>query len=294
MTDALGYTPYTPNEIDNKFSALETNIDWKEAVDTYDDIATTYPNPEDGWTVNVKDTDYTYRYNGSEWVAVSANAIPKATNSVDGLLSKEDHVKYEDANTKKHEHPNKDALDNTTASYTTEEKTKLSGIDENANNYTHPTESGFNHIPSGGVAGQILRWASDGTAVWGDENTIGDDDLAHTHELASSTKNGFMSSADKVKLDGIEDGAQVNQNSISKIIVGSATIASSRETDSLTLTGSNVTLIGDTASKSVQIGITKSNVTDALGYTPYTPNEIDNKFSTLETNIDWKEPMLID
>ena len=92
VTTALGYTPYTPNEIDNKFSALETNIDWKESVATFDDIATTYPNPVDGWTVNVKDTDYTYRYNGTSWVTISANAIPKATNSVDGLLSKEDHA----------------------------------------------------------------------------------------------------------------------------------------------------------------------------------------------------------
>ena len=66
VTTALGYTPYTPNEVDNKFSTMETNIDWKEAVDTFADIGTTYPNPNDGWTVNVKDTDYTYRYNGYE------------------------------------------------------------------------------------------------------------------------------------------------------------------------------------------------------------------------------------
>lgn len=78
---------YTTSEIDNMFSTLETNIDWKEAVDTYNDIATTYPNPVDGWTVNVKDTDYTYRYSGSEWVAISANAIPEATTSVNGLMT---------------------------------------------------------------------------------------------------------------------------------------------------------------------------------------------------------------
>ena len=76
-------------DIDNKLSALETNIDWKETVETYDDIATIYPNPEDGWTVNTKDNNITYRYNGSEWVAISANAIPKATNEVDGLMTKE-------------------------------------------------------------------------------------------------------------------------------------------------------------------------------------------------------------
>lgn len=80
---------YTKSEVDNKLSILETNIDWKEAVGTYDDIATTYPNPDDGWTVNVKDTDYTYRYNGTKWVTISANAIPKATNKVDGLMTKE-------------------------------------------------------------------------------------------------------------------------------------------------------------------------------------------------------------
>ena len=111
VTTALGYIPYTPNEVDNKFSTLETNIDWKEAVDTFSDIATTYPNPDDGWTVNVKDNNITYRYNGSEWVAISANAIPKATDNVDGLLSKEDHAKYEDANSKKHTHDNKTSLD---------------------------------------------------------------------------------------------------------------------------------------------------------------------------------------
>lgn len=111
VTTALGYTPYTPTEVDNKLSALETNIDWKEAVNTYADIATTYSNPVDGWTVNVKDTDYTYRYNGSKWVAISANAIPKATNSIDGLLSKEDHTKYNDAVSKAHTHSNKNLLD---------------------------------------------------------------------------------------------------------------------------------------------------------------------------------------
>lgn len=80
---------YTKSEVDNKFSTFETNIEWKDAVSTFDDIATTYPTPNDGWTVNVKDTDYTYRYNGTKWVAISANAIPKATNEVDGLMTKE-------------------------------------------------------------------------------------------------------------------------------------------------------------------------------------------------------------
>ena len=110
---------YTKNEVDNKFSTLESNVDWKESVATYEDILTTYPNPEDGWTVNTKTDNLTYRYSGSAWVAISANAIPKATQSLDGLLSKEDKSNYDDANNKKHTHSNKSVLDGITSALIT-------------------------------------------------------------------------------------------------------------------------------------------------------------------------------
>lgn len=51
-----------------------------------------------------------------------------------------------------------------------DDKTKIDGIAENANKYTHPTTSGNKHIPSGGSSGQILRWSADGTATWGADN----------------------------------------------------------------------------------------------------------------------------
>lgn len=38
--------------------------------------------------------------------------------------------------------------------------------------YVHPTESGSRHVPSGGVSGQILLWASDGEATWEDDPLI--------------------------------------------------------------------------------------------------------------------------
>lgn len=37
------------------------------------------------------------------------------------------------------------------------------------NAYTHPTDPGYKHIPAGGSSGKILKWASDGTAVWANE-----------------------------------------------------------------------------------------------------------------------------
>lgn len=118
---------YTRSEVDNKLSAIETNIDWKESVDTFTDISTAYPDPQDGWTVNVRDTDYTYRYNGEEWVVISANAIPKATQAIDGLLTKEDKTSYDSAVEKKHEHDNKSALDMITSE-------KIAGWDELSQN----------------------------------------------------------------------------------------------------------------------------------------------------------------
>ena len=39
--------------------------------------------------------------------------------------------------------------------------------------YVHPDMSGNKHIPSGGSQGQILRWSSDGVAVWDDDNKPG-------------------------------------------------------------------------------------------------------------------------
>ena len=53
---------YSKEEIDNFFSMLETNIDWKESVDSYQDLLDVYKDPYNGWTVNVLDTDLTYRY----------------------------------------------------------------------------------------------------------------------------------------------------------------------------------------------------------------------------------------
>jgi len=47
------------------------------------------------------------------------------------------------------------------------DKAKLDGIANNANNYIHPTSAGNKHIPSGGAAGQVLRYGgASGTAAW--------------------------------------------------------------------------------------------------------------------------------
>lgn len=186
---------YTSTEIDNKFSTLETNIDWKEAVATYSDIATTYPNPVDGWTVNVKDTDYTYRYNGTSWVAISANAIPEATTNINGLM-------------------------------TTTQVTKLDGISSGA----EVNQNAFSKVKVGSttveadsktdtlelVAGSNVSIIPDAT---NDKLTINATDT--TYSNATTSASGLMSATDKSKLDGIE--AQANKTVVDSAMSDSST-----------------------------------------------------------------------
>lgn len=57
------------------------------------------------------------------------------------------------------------------ADYTKAEKTKLSTVAENANNYVHPTTAGNKHIPAGGASGQILVYSANGAAKWADSSS---------------------------------------------------------------------------------------------------------------------------
>ena len=72
-----------------------------------------------------------------------------------------------------------------TEDYTTAEKTKLGGIADNANNYTHPTTAGNKHIPAGGTPGQILVNTGDGTAKWQDNQGGGTIDYTGLEDIYS-------------------------------------------------------------------------------------------------------------
>lgn len=67
------------------------------------------------------------------------------------------------------EHSHDTATQTTAGFMGTQDKIKLDGVAENANNYVHPTAPGSKHIPAGGASGQILRWSANGEAVWGNE-----------------------------------------------------------------------------------------------------------------------------
>lgn len=120
-------------------------------------------------------------------------------------------------------------------------------------------------------------------------------DANTTYNNATSTVSGLMSSADKTKLDSLiavsasekekwnaaynhsisahaPSNAEVNQNAFSNISVNGSTISADSKTDTLTLSGSNITLTPNTASDNITFSLNKANVVNALGYTPPTVN----------------------
>ena len=138
--------------------------------------------------------------NEEQWKIINSAANKAHVHDNKDTLDKITDALWNTVYSNTHTHDNKSVLDNTTASYTTAEKTKLAGIADGANKYTHPTTSGNKHIPSGGSSGQILRWSADGTAVWGADNNT-------TYSDATQSAHGLMTAADKKKLDGIAAGA---------------------------------------------------------------------------------------
>lgn len=211
---------YTKEEIEALISTLQTNIQWKEAVNTYDDLYTTYPDPMDGWTVNILDSDLTYKWDGEEWIAISANFIPVATQDVDGKMSKYDKQKLDgiEEGANRYVHPT-DAYtrhvtdnqiaqwsakaENVLVDYTTdglmtkEDKVKLDNIEENANFYEHPSTH----------SARIIEQTEDLCFISEEERNYWN--AKADSDRATIFKDGVMSNTDKKKLDGIAEGANL-------------------------------------------------------------------------------------
>ena len=73
----------------------ENKTRWLTAVNTYADIATTYPNPQLGDTVQTIDDSKIYRWDGTQWVwtqQYNANAITDVQNKIGILFNRADLV----------------------------------------------------------------------------------------------------------------------------------------------------------------------------------------------------------
>ena len=99
--------------------------------------------------ININSIDYDIAVKGEN---VDGSVAAAAT--LDNLTATAEELN--DANSKKHIHDNKTVLDATTASFTAEEKTKLAGIAEGANNYSLPEGLSTGYVTTGQKSGSTL------------------------------------------------------------------------------------------------------------------------------------------
>ena len=184
LTEKASYADkYTKAETQNLIttSIQNANTDgmiWQKDVNSFSDIATTYPDPKKGWTVSVNDTGKIYRYNGTEWVSLSGTTTTYqlATQTENGLMAATD-------------------------------KTKLDGIEAGANNYVLPNTLPANMITTTDDKQFISSVEKNSYA---DKYTKAEvTNLIKEARPANATTAaaGLMSAADKAKLDGIEANA---------------------------------------------------------------------------------------
>ena len=102
-----------------------------------------------------------------------------------------------------HTHTNKTVLDGTTASYTTEEKTKLSGIEDGANKTV--VDTALSATSTNPVENKAVKAAIDdiNEAI----ETLDGDSHTHANQAVLDATTASYTTAEKTKLGNIEDGA---------------------------------------------------------------------------------------
>ena len=134
-------------------------------------------------------------------------------------------------------------------------------------------------FPTAGETGKIyVDTTTNKTYRWGGSAYV---EISASLALGETSSTAYAGDKGKIAYEHSQSvhapsNAEKNQNAFSNVVVGSTTIVADTATDSLTLVGSNVTLTPDATNDIVTIGITKANVTDALGYTP---PETDTKYT---------------
>lgn len=140
---------------------------------------------------------YEFVYDGTAYQLIgdidTNSTYNVATSSTNGLMSSTDKAKLDTITVDANKVEESDTNGNI----------KIDGTETIV--YTHPTTSGYKHVPTGGAVNQVLEWSADGTAKWG--HTIQTDVPANakftdtTYTNATQSTAGLMSAADKLKLD---------------------------------------------------------------------------------------------
>ena len=150
----------------------------KKKLDGIEENANNYIHPNTPEIRHVTDEQIAY------WNAKASTAV--ATTTVNGLMSTEDKKKLDLVDIEVCNTTYDPATRDKDGLMTAEDKTKLDGIEKNANNYVHPNNEGIRHVTDA----EKDYW-----------------NAKANKDIVTNSENGLMSYKDKIKLDGIEDGA---------------------------------------------------------------------------------------
>lgn len=252
---------YTESEIDAKFDAiigegasttLDTIGEISSAIEDNQDMLETL-NSAIGTKANASDLT-SHTGNKSNPHSVTASQVGAYTKAeVDSKLSgKADSG---------HTHTIDSSLSSTSTN-PVQNKVVKSALDGKAN-----TSHG-NHVPATQTADNTKFLRNDNTWQSVTPSNIG----AYTKAEIDSKVSTLNTAINGKAASNHTHSAYVNQNAFSNVKVGTTTVVADSTTDTLELAGSNVTITPDATNDKVTIGITKANVTSALGYTPPTTN----------------------
>lgn len=158
---------------------------------------------------------------------------------------------------------------------------------------TYASETSFKNTSGTAVIGETSKiyvdTSTNKTYRWSGSKFV---EISASLALGTTSSTAFRGDQGKTAYDHSQSAhapsnAEKNQNAFSNVKVGSTTVAADTTTDTLELVGSNVTLTPDATNDKITIGITKDNVTSALGYTPPTTN---TTYGVVSTTADGLAP----
>lgn len=169
VTTALGYTPYTPAEVDEKLGNKVDAVSGKGL--STNDYTTTEKTKLSGIATGAE-----VNQNAFSNIKVGDTTVAADAKTDTLTLAGSNVTLTPDATN-----------DKVTIGITKANVVSALGYTPPTTDtvYTHPTTAGNKHIPAGGSSGQILRWSADGTAVWDNDNNT---DTKVTNTLATKTK----------------------------------------------------------------------------------------------------------
>lgn len=233
------------DSISNGITTAINGLSWKATVANFSDLATQYPNAQDGWCANVTADGCLYRYTkanqgaNGQWIKISANSIPKASATVDGLMSKEHYTKLQGM-------PNANTIITTTGGQT------INGALTTTGNVTAPNFVG----KLTGTASNASKVANALTINVGGNNTIYDGSTARTVSVAPAT---HTHTGTQVTLTGYNKGTNsgaVAANDSVNVAIGKLENQIANKTSTITKSVSYVNHVVQTTGKTLSQALT--------------------------------------